>query len=154
MLLETVPATYGFPVPPDGYLPAVQAAAAAAGALYLADEVQAGLGRTGRLWGVEHFGVEPDVLVAGKGLRGGIYPAAACVISERAAGWLHEFGWGHVSTFGGSELGCRVALAVLEHHDAPGDRRERGARDRALPRRAARSRRPSRGSWRSARAGS
>ena len=54
------------------------------------------------------------MLVAGKGLSGGIYPAAACVISERAAGWLHEFGWGHVSTFGGSELGCHVALAVLD----------------------------------------
>jgi acetylornithine/succinyldiaminopimelate/putrescine aminotransferase len=114
VLLETVPATYGFPVPPPGYLPAVREAATAAGALYVADEVQAGLGRTGALWGVDSFGVEPDVLVTGKGLSGGIYPAAACVISARAAGWLHELGWGHVSTFGGSELGCRVALKVLE----------------------------------------
>jgi len=114
VLLETVPATYGFPVPPPGYLPAVEALAREAGTLYIADEVQAGLGRTGRLWGVETFGVEPDILVTGKGLSGGIYPIAACVISERAAGWLHEFGWGHVSTFGGSELGCAVASKVLE----------------------------------------
>jgi len=114
VLLETVPATSGFPVPPPGYLPAVRALATAAGALYVADEVQTGLGRTGPLWGVEAFDVQPDVLVCGKGLSGGIYPAAACVISERAAGWLHEHGWGHVSTFGGSELGCRVALKVLE----------------------------------------
>ena len=117
--------------------------------------MQAGLGRTGRLWGVEHFGVEPDVLVAGKGLSGGIYPAAACVISERAAGWLHEFGWGHVSTFGGSELGCRVALAVLDITTRAGDG---GATSRtsssATATGCASCRRPSRGWSRSARAAS
>jgi acetylornithine/succinyldiaminopimelate/putrescine aminotransferase len=114
VLLETVPATAGFPEPPPGYLPAVRERAVAAGALYIADEVQSGLGRTGELWGVETFDVEPDVLVAGKGLSGGIYPIAACALSPRAGAWLHEYGWGHVSTFGGSELGCRVALRVLE----------------------------------------
>ena len=62
-IIETLPATYGFPVPPDGYLPGVQAACAGSGALYIADEVQTGLGRTGRLWGVETFGVTPDILV-------------------------------------------------------------------------------------------
>ena len=119
VIMETVPATYGFPVVPDGYLPAVKAAAERHGALYIADEVQAGLGRTGDLWGVETFGVEPDILVTGKGLSGGIYPIAATVVREAAAGWLHEYGWGHVSTFGGSELGCRVAAAVLEITQRP-----------------------------------
>ena len=114
VIMETVPATYGFPIVPDGYLPAVKAAAERHGALYIADEVQAGLGRTGDLWGVQTFGVEPDVLVTGKGLSGGIYPIAATAIRAEAAGWLHEYGWGHVSTFGGSELGCRVAAKVLE----------------------------------------
>jgi acetylornithine/succinyldiaminopimelate/putrescine aminotransferase len=114
VLLETVPATYGFPVPPDGYLPAVKALCDEHEALYIADEVQTGLGRTGRLWGVETFGVEPDILVSGKGLSGGMYPIAATVIATRAAGWLHENGWGHVSTFGGAEIGCRVAERVLE----------------------------------------
>jgi acetylornithine/succinyldiaminopimelate/putrescine aminotransferase len=114
VLIETVPATYGFPLVPKDYLPAVRALCTEAGALYIADEVQTGLGRTGRLWGVETFEVVPDILVTGKGLSGGVYPIAAAVLSPAAAGWLHEYGWGHVSTFGGSELGCRVALKVLE----------------------------------------
>jgi len=114
IIIESIPATYGFPVPAPGYLPALKALCEAYGALYIADEVQTGLGRTGRLWGVETFGVKPDILVTGKGLSGGIYPIAATVISDRAAGWLHEYGWGHVSTFGGSELGCRVAETVLD----------------------------------------
>jgi putrescine aminotransferase len=114
VIMETIPATYGFPVPPDGYLPAVKRLCEEHGALYIADEVQTGLGRTGELWGVEAFGVEPDILVTGKGLSGGMYPIAAAVISDAAASWLHESGWGHVSTFGGSEVGCRVAERVLE----------------------------------------
>jgi acetylornithine/succinyldiaminopimelate/putrescine aminotransferase len=114
VLLETVPATYGFPVPPDGYLPAVRTLCDEHDALYIADEVQTGLGRTGRLWGVDTFGVDPDILVCGKGLSGGMYPIAATVIAPRAAQWLHENGWGHVSTFGGAEIGCRVAERVLE----------------------------------------
>ena len=119
VIMETVPATYGFPIVPDGYLPAVKAAAERHGALYIADEVQAGLGRTGDLWGVQTYGVEPDLLVTGKGLSGGIYPVAATLIKEGAADWLHQYGWGHVSTFGGSELGCRVAAKVLEITQRP-----------------------------------
>lgn len=119
VIMETVPATYGFPVVPDGYLPAVKASAERHGALYIADEVQAGLGRTGDLWGVQTYGVEPDLLVTGKGLSGGIYPVAATLIRESAAEWLHQYGWGHVSTFGGSELGCRVAAKVLEITQRP-----------------------------------
>ncbi len=114
VLLETVPATYGFPVPPEGYLPAVKALCDEHDALYIADEVQTGLGRTGRLWGVETFGVQPDILVCGKGLSGGMYPIAAAVLTPRAGQWLQENGWGHVSTFGGAEIGCRVAERVLE----------------------------------------
>ncbi|MDQ6730623.1 MAG: aminotransferase class III-fold pyridoxal phosphate-dependent enzyme [Actinomycetota bacterium] len=114
VLLETVPATYGFPVPPAGYLPAVKALCEEHDALYIADEVQTGLGRTGRMWGVETFGVQPDILVCGKGLSGGMYPIAATVLTPRAGQWLNENGWGHVSTFGGAEIGCRVAERVLE----------------------------------------
>jgi acetylornithine/succinyldiaminopimelate/putrescine aminotransferase len=114
VIIETVPATYGFPVPPEGYLRAVRTLCDEHGTLLIADEVQTGLGRTGYLWGVERFGVQPDILVAGKGLSGGMYPIAATVMSEGVAGWLHEYGWGHVSTFGGAEIGCRVAQKVLE----------------------------------------
>jgi len=114
VIVETVPATYGFPIMPQGYLQGIRALCDQHGALYIADEVQTGLGRSGALWAVERFNVEPDVLVTGKGLSGGLYPMAAAVIGTRAAAWLHEYGWGHVSTFGGSELGCHVARKVLE----------------------------------------
>jgi acetylornithine/succinyldiaminopimelate/putrescine aminotransferase len=120
VLLETIPATYGFPLPAPGYLAGVKALCERHGALYVADEVQTGLGRTGRLWGVECFDVAPDILVSGKGLSGGLYPIAATVLTPRAGRWLEEDGWGHVSTFGGAELGCRVAQKVLEITMRPG----------------------------------
>lgn len=122
VIVETVPATYGFPIVPEGYLAGIRALCDRYGALYVADEVQTGLGRSGALWAVERFGVQPDVLVTGKGLSGGMYPIAAAVIGSGAAGWLHEYGWGHVSTFGGSEVGCRVAQKVLEITTRPGVR--------------------------------
>jgi acetylornithine/succinyldiaminopimelate/putrescine aminotransferase len=114
VLMETLPATYGFPVPSEGYLAGVQSLCRQYGTLYIADEVQTGLGRTGNLWGVEGFGVEPDLLVTGKGLSGGLYPMSAVVMTRKAGAWLHEQGWGYVSTFGGAELGCRVASRVLD----------------------------------------
>ena len=75
--------------------------------------MQTGLGRTGPLWAVQRAGVVPDILVTGKGLSGGLYPIAATLLSARAGAWLEDDGWSNVSTFGGSELGCRVARAVL-----------------------------------------
>lgn len=114
VLLETIPATYGFPLPSPGYLPGVKALCEAHGALFVADEVQTGLGRSGSLWAIDRFGVEPDVLVTGKGLSGGLYPIAAVVMTRAVGAFLREQGWAYVSTFGGSELGCRVASRVLE----------------------------------------
>ena len=113
VLMETLPATYGFPVPSDGYLPGVKQLCERHGALYVADEVQTGLGRTGHLWGCEAWGVEPDMLVTGKGLSGGLYPISAVVMTRAVGRWLAESGWSYVSTFGGAELGCRVASRVL-----------------------------------------
>jgi acetylornithine/succinyldiaminopimelate/putrescine aminotransferase len=76
--------------------------------------VQTGLGRTGPLWAFERYGVQPDAVVTAKGLSGGLYPISATLLDERLGGWLEEDGWGHVSTFGGAELGCPVARRVLE----------------------------------------
>jgi acetylornithine/succinyldiaminopimelate/putrescine aminotransferase len=120
VIVETIPATCGFPLPAPGYLPGVKALCERHGALYVADEVQTGLGRTGRMWGVECFGVAPDILVTGKGLSGGLYPIAATVLAPRAARWLEQDGWAHLSTFGGAEVGCRVAQKVLEITTRPG----------------------------------
>ena len=114
VILETIPATYGFPLPNPGYLEAVKKLCERFGSLYVADEVQTGLMRTGEMWGISKHGVEPDVLVTGKGLSGGIYPIAAVLMTEAAGAWLHEDGFGHISTFGGAELGCVAALKTLE----------------------------------------
>lgn len=114
VVIETIPATYGFPLPEKGYLAAVKRLCERYGTLYIADEVQTGLMRTGKLWGIEHYGVNPDILVTSKGFGGGIYPIAATVVNKKAGNWMNEDGFAHISTFGGSELGCIVAMKVLE----------------------------------------
>ncbi|MGE2716244.1 aspartate aminotransferase family protein [Mycolicibacterium litorale] len=114
VIMETIPATYGFPLPPPGYLEAVYALTQKFGALYIADEVQTGLMRTGELWGITKHGIDPDILVTGKGLSGGVYPITAALLGERAAQWLDQDGFAHISTFGGAELGCVAAIKTLE----------------------------------------
>jgi len=119
VLAEVIPATAGFPQPPDGFYDAVRDLCDQHDALLVADEVQTGLGRSGSVWAIERFGVEPDVLVTGKGLSGGMYPISATLLSDRAGAWLAEDGWGYVSTFGGSDLGCEVARTALALSTAP-----------------------------------
>jgi acetylornithine/succinyldiaminopimelate/putrescine aminotransferase len=122
VIMETIPATYGFPLPRPGYLEGVKALCEEHGALYIADEVQTGLMRTGELWAISKHGIAPDLLVTGKGLSGGIYPIAAVLVTERCAGWLTEDGFAHMSTFGGAELGCVAALKTLEISNRPATR--------------------------------
>ncbi len=119
VIMETIPATYGFPMPHEGYLPAVKQLCERYDALYIADEVQTGLMRTGKMWGVDTYGITPDIMVIGKGITGGMYPISCCVVSERAGQWLKQDGFGHISTAGGAELGCIVALKVLEITQRP-----------------------------------
>jgi acetylornithine/succinyldiaminopimelate/putrescine aminotransferase len=114
VIIESIPATYGFPLPEPGYLQAVKRLCEQYGALYIADEVQTGLMRTGEMWAVAKAGIEPDIMVIGKGITGGMYPIACTVVSEECSQWLKEDGFGHISTGGGAELGCIVALKVLE----------------------------------------
>jgi acetylornithine/succinyldiaminopimelate/putrescine aminotransferase len=114
VIMETIPATYGFPLPDPGYLESVKALCEQHGTLYIADEVQTGLMRTGELWGITKHGISPDILVTGKGISGGMYPISAVLVTDAAAGWLEEDGFGHISTFGGAELGCIAALKALE----------------------------------------
>ncbi len=119
VLMETIPATYGFPMPKEGYLPGVKALCERYDALYVADEVQTGLMRTGPLWAVNKFGIEPDIMIIGKGITGGIYPISCCVVTERAGKWLKSDGFAHMSTAGGAELGCIVALKTLQITQRP-----------------------------------
>lgn len=114
VIMETIPATYGFPMPASGYLAQVKKLCEQFGTLYIADEVQTGLGRTIDLWCFQHHGFTPDIVVTSKGLSGGIYPVSACILNKAAAGWLYEDGFAHMATFGGSELGMQVGIKVLE----------------------------------------
>ncbi len=113
-IIESIPATYGFPMPPEGYLPACQELCRKYGAMFIVDEVQTGLMRTGHMWGWQAYGVQPDIFVTAKGISGGIYPISAAVMTDQCAAWQHEDGAAHITTAGGSELGCIVGLKVLE----------------------------------------
>jgi acetylornithine/succinyldiaminopimelate/putrescine aminotransferase len=106
-------------VPPQEYLRGVRRLCEQRGALLILDEVQAGLGRSGKLWAFEHFGVVPDLLVLGKGLSGGLYPITATVLRSDLETVFHPDPFIHISTFGGAELGCRVARRVLEISSDP-----------------------------------
>jgi acetylornithine/succinyldiaminopimelate/putrescine aminotransferase len=114
LIMETIPATYGFPMPEEGYLNACVALAKKHGTMYIADEVQTGLMRTGSMWGWQAYGIQPDIMVTAKGLSGGLYPISACLVNEQAGEWLNEDGAAHISTTGGAELGCVVAHRVID----------------------------------------
>ncbi|MFD2685648.1 ornithine--oxo-acid transaminase [Streptomyces phyllanthi] len=111
VLLEPVQGEAGVRVPPPGYLAAVREATRERNVLFVADEIQSGLGRTGRTFACEHEGVVPDVYVLGKALGGGIVPVSAVVSSREVLGVFRP--GEHGSTFGGNPLACAVALEVI-----------------------------------------
>ncbi|MFD7278999.1 ornithine--oxo-acid transaminase [Streptomyces sp. NPDC059862] len=111
VLLEPIQGESGVIVPPPGYLPAVRELTRERNVLFIADEIQSGLGRTGRTFACEHEGVVPDVYVLGKALGGGIVPVSAVVSSAEVLGVFRP--GEHGSTFGGNPLACAVALEVI-----------------------------------------
>ncbi|WP_262699095.1 MULTISPECIES: ornithine--oxo-acid transaminase [Streptomyces] len=111
VLLEPVQGEAGVVVPPPGYLAGVRELTRERNVLFVADEIQSGLGRTGTTFACEHEGVVPDVYVLGKALGGGVVPVSAVVSSREVLG-VHRPGE-HGSTFGGSPLACAVALEVI-----------------------------------------
>jgi len=119
LLFETIPATYGISIPTPDFFPKVRDLCDRTGVLLIIDEVQTGLGRTGKLWGIDHYNVIPDIMVIGKGLSGGIYPITATCFKSDFEVVFHQDPFIHVSTFGGSEVGCPVALKVLEISSTP-----------------------------------
>ena len=114
VLVESIPATAGFPMPMEGYHKGIEELAHRYGAMYIADEVQTGLMRSGEMWCCVKYGAEPDMIVTGKGLSGGYYPMSAIIMNERAGEWLKEDGFAQVSSFNASELGCIVSSKVME----------------------------------------
>ncbi len=119
VLFETIPATLGIVIPPEDFYAGVRRLCDHWGAVMIMDEVQTGLGRCGQVWGIDTYGVAPDIIVTGKGLSGGIYPISATLYSERLDPFLRANPFIHISTFGGSEVGCMVALEVLDILEEP-----------------------------------
>jgi acetylornithine/succinyldiaminopimelate/putrescine aminotransferase len=119
VLVEPIPATLGMPIPDAGYLPAVQRICRERGAKLVVDEVQTGLGRTGRVWAYEHWDLQPDVVVTGKGLSGGIYPISATLMTREIHSLFDTDPFIHISTYGGAEPGAAAALAVLDIVETP-----------------------------------
>ena len=111
LLVEPVQGEAGVIIPPEGYLSGARRLCSDANVLMVADEIQSGLGRTGRLLACDHEGVRPDLLLLGKALGGGILPISAVVGTDEVLG-LFEPGQ-HGSTFGGNPLACAVALEAL-----------------------------------------
>lgn len=110
-LIEPIQAEAGIFVPPAGYMQGASELCKRHNVLFMADEIQTGLGRTGKLFAYEHEGIQPDVLVLGKALSGGFYPVSAMLANDEVMG---VFAPGqHGSTFGGNPLACAVARAAL-----------------------------------------
>jgi len=121
VLAEPIQGEGGVVVPPQGYLAKMRELATEHNLLMMLDEIQTGLGRTGRLFAYEHEGAKPDVLILGKALGGGVYPVSAVLASEEVLGVFNP--GDHGSTFGGNPLGAAVAQAALEvilEEDLPG----------------------------------
>ncbi|MET8493785.1 ornithine--oxo-acid transaminase [Streptomyces cellulosae] len=112
VLIEPIQGEAGVVIPDDGYLAGVRELTRRAGCLFVADEIQSGLGRTGRTLAVEHESVVPDVVLLGKALGGGIVPVSAVVARREVLQVLHP--GEHGSTFGGNPLAAAVGTAVVE----------------------------------------
>jgi ornithine--oxo-acid transaminase len=112
VLIEPIQGESGVVIPPDGYLRGVRELCTAHDVLFAADEIQAGLGRTGKTFACDHEDVVPDIYILGKALGGGIVPVSAIVANHDVLGVLRP--GQHGSTFGGNPLACAVGLAVVD----------------------------------------
>ncbi len=120
VIMETIPATAGFTIPAHDWYPRVRRLCDERGVILILDEVQAGLGRTGRLWAYEEWGICPDIMVCGKGMSAAIYPLSSATYRKPLQSFFDENAFVHLSSTGGSELGCVTALAMLDQITEPG----------------------------------
>jgi len=109
IVVEPIQGEGGYVLPPDGWFAYLRELCDRHGILLVADEVQSGMGRTGKMWAIEHFGAEPDIVLAGKGIASGM-PLGAMIAREDLMTW--EVG-AHGSTYGGNPVACAAALASL-----------------------------------------
>lgn len=110
ILVETIQGEGGYIVPPDGFYPALRKLCDKHGILMILDEVQCGMGRTGKWWAIEHFGVEPDMITSAKGIASGM-PLGACIARKSVMDW--EIGT-HGNTYGGNPISCAASLATID----------------------------------------
>lgn len=110
VLVETIQGEGGYIVPPARFFPALRKLCDKHGILLIVDEVQSGMGRTGKWWAIEHFGLEPDIVASAKGIASGV-PLGACIARESVMDW--ERG-AHGNTYGGNPIACAAALATIE----------------------------------------
>lgn len=114
VLMEPIQGEAGGIVPPDDFWPRIRAATNKHGTLLIADEVQTGLGRTGRLWGIEHWDVVPDILAVAKSLGGGVMPiCAVCTTEEIFQPFMYPNPFLQTTTTGGGALACSAAIAAI-----------------------------------------
>jgi 4-aminobutyrate aminotransferase len=110
ILVETIQGEGGYIVPPAGFYPALRELCDKNEILLIVDEVQCGMGRTGKWWAIEHFDVEPDVVTSAKGIASGL-PMGACIARKSIMDWPRGV---HGNTFGGNPISCAAALATLD----------------------------------------
>ncbi len=110
ILVEPIQGEGGYIVPPAGFFPALRRLCDRYGILLIADEVQSGVGRTGKWWAIEHFGIEPDIFCVAKGIASGM-PLGLMVARKSLVTWPKG---SHGNTYGGNPLSCAAALATLE----------------------------------------
>jgi 4-aminobutyrate aminotransferase len=108
--VEPIQGEGGYVVPPPGFHKRLYELAKEFGILYVADEVQSGMGRTGRMMAIEHWGVTPDIFALAKGIASGM-PLGAMVSQSEVMDWLRG---SHASTFGGNPISCQAALTTIE----------------------------------------
>jgi 4-aminobutyrate aminotransferase len=110
ILVEPIQGEGGYVVPPAGFFPALRKLCDKYGILLIVDEVQSGMGRTGKWWAIEHFGVEPDIITSAKGIASGL-PLGACIARESVMTWPKG---AHGNTYGGNPIACAAALATID----------------------------------------
>ena len=120
IIVETIQGEGGINIPSDDYLPELRKLCDQNETCLILDEIQTGMGRTGKMFGCEHWGVVPDIMTIAKSLGGGIYPISATVYKEELQDFFIPHPFIHLSTFGGSDLGCVVALATIEYIEKHG----------------------------------
>ena len=115
IILEPIQGEGGINIPPDNYLPAVRKICDEHEILLIFDEIQTGFGRTGKMFASEHWGVVPDIMTVAKSLSGGLYPISATIFKQDIQDFFIPHPFIHLSTFGGSDLGCVVGMAVIDY---------------------------------------